>query len=114
MPQRWSVRDEASIRAKAAWEKDEEAAAALLQAFAKDTAGTLFRSEVADLNKTFARVAEELRHQYLLAFYPDPSRIDGKMHSLRVDSPRSDLVIRARRLYRATPTGGRAPLTGLR
>ncbi len=91
---------------KAAWEKDEEAAAAMLQTFADDSTGAFFRSEVTDLKKTFARVAEELRHQYLLAFYPHPSRIDGEPHTLRVSTPRPNMVIRARRYYRASLMAG--------
>jgi Ca-activated chloride channel family protein len=87
------------------WERDEKAAAAFLLRTAQDSAGVLYRSEVTDLKKTFARVAEELRHQYLLAFYPDPARIDGAQHFLRVLVARPNVVVRARRSYQ----GSRAP-----
>jgi len=86
----------------AAWEENERTAAALLQRLADESAGNLYRSEVIDLKKTFARVAEGLRHQYLLAFYPDPSRVDGMQHALRVAVTRPDLVVRARSSYRAS------------
>jgi Ca-activated chloride channel family protein len=87
---------------KADWEKDEAEAAALLQHIADESAGVFYRSQAADLKKTFARVAEELRHQYLLAFYPDPSRVDGAQHLLKVVVSRPDLEVRARRSYQAT------------
>ena len=35
-----------------------------------------------DLASTFARVAEELHHQYALGF--TPAKLDGKMHTLEV------------------------------
>jgi VWFA-related protein len=84
------------------WEESEKAAAALLLRLADESAGGLYRSEVVDLKKTFARVADGLRHQYLLAFYPDPSRVDGMQHALKVTVARPDLVVRARSSYRAS------------
>jgi VWFA-related protein len=86
---------------KAAWDSESRAAAALLQRIAEESTGAFFHSELTDLKKTFARVAEELRHQYLIAFYPDPSRLDGVQHELAVTVSRADLVVRARRNYQA-------------
>lgn len=93
----------ANTAAARAWAQDEKDAAALLHLVAEDSAGAFFRSDVTDLKKTFARVADELRHQYLLAFYPDPPRIDDLQHTLRVDVSRPALIVRARRSYQATP-----------
>jgi VWFA-related protein len=81
------------------WEAGEKAGAELLIRLAEDSAGAFFPSDVTDLKKTFGRVADELRHQYLLAFYPDPARLDGTQHSIHVDLSRSDLQSRARRNY---------------
>jgi Ca-activated chloride channel family protein len=53
----------------------------------------------ADLGQTFARVAEELRHQYLLGFSPDT--LDGKTHTLDVRVNMPGCVVRARRSYAA-------------
>ncbi len=92
----------ANTAATAAWARDEREAAALLRRVADDSAGALFRSDITDLKKTFARVAEELRHQYLLAFYPEPSRIDDLLHNLRVEVARPAVLVRARRNYQAT------------
>jgi Ca-activated chloride channel family protein len=91
----------------AEWEKDEQEAAALLRRVADESAGTFFRSDMTDLKQTFVRVAEELRHQYLLAFYPDPARIDGTPHALRVDMLRPDIMARARRSYHATASASK-------
>ncbi len=51
----------------------------------------------ADLERTFARVAEELRHQYLLGFAP--AVLDGKMHQLDVQVTVPGCKARARKSY---------------
>jgi VWFA-related protein len=54
-------------------------------------------SETADLESTFASVADELHQQYLLA-YTSPQR-DGKTHTIEVRTRRKDLTVRARNSY---------------
>jgi VWFA-related protein len=56
-------------------------------------------SQTADLDATFARVADELHHQYLLGF--SPAVPDGKLHQLDVRTERAELVVRARKTYLA-------------
>jgi VWFA-related protein len=50
-----------------------------------------------DLATTFARVADELHHQYLMAFTATSK--DGALHRLDVKVKRSDVTVRARRGY---------------
>jgi VWFA-related protein len=50
-----------------------------------------------DLATTFARVADELHHQYLMAFTA-PSK-DGSLHRLDIKVRRPDVIVRARRGY---------------
>ena len=57
----------------------------------------------ADPVSTFARVAEELHHQYSLGF--TPVKLDGKMHTLQVRVSTEGLTVRARKSYLAK-TGG--------
>ena len=57
-----------------------------------------------DLGATFARVADELHHQYTLGFSPE--KLDGKTHTIDVRVKRPGITVRARRSYVATPTGG--------
>ena len=52
-----------------------------------------------DLHAAFARVVDELHHQYLLGFSP-PTR-DGKTHKIEVKAVPKDLKLRARKTYRA-------------
>ena len=49
---------------------------------------------------TFARVADELHHQYALGF--TPAKLDGKMHRLDVRVVPPALTARARKSYLAT------------
>jgi VWFA-related protein len=50
-----------------------------------------------NLNETFSRVAEELHHQYLIAFAPD--RLDGRTHAIQLNVLRPNLTVRARKSY---------------
>lgn len=58
-----------------------------------------------DLASTFARVADELHHQYALGFTPET--LDGKMHDLTIHLSNPNLVARARKRYLAA----KAPAT---
>ncbi len=57
-----------------------------------------------DLESTFARVAEELHHQYALGF--TPAALDGKMHDIGVHLSKPNLTARARKRYLASKLGG--------
>jgi Ca-activated chloride channel family protein len=73
-----------------------------LRRLAEDTGGGYFElMKTTDLSPTFARVAEELRSQYLLGFAP-PS-LDGRTHTLDVRVLRRGMHVRARKSYLAAP-----------
>jgi VWFA-related protein len=76
-------------------------AIAFLTELAEVSAGRFYSSKVSDLKKTFKLVAEELRHQYRLGFYPDSNKADGRWHNLRVEVNLPDAIVRARRSYQA-------------
>jgi Ca-activated chloride channel family protein len=67
---------------------------------AEETGGGHFAlPEGADLTATFARVAEELRRQYLIGF--SPAALDGKLHRVEVRVGRPGMKVKARRNYLA-------------
>ena len=67
---------------------------------AEETGGGHFAlPEGADLTATFARVAEELRRQYLIGF--SPAVHDGKLHRVEVRVGRAGMKVKARRNYLA-------------
>ena len=84
------------------WNEQADEAASYLEELADLSAGRFFRSDMSDLKQTFAHVAEELRSQYVLGFYPDRSKLDGSVHSLRVEVSRTGAVVHARGSYRAS------------
>lgn len=70
-------------------------------ALADHTGGGHFRvRQEDDLGTTFARVVEELRHQYVLGFPIET--LDGKSHSLTVKTTRPGAKVRARKSYVAS------------
>ncbi|MFN7945945.1 MAG: VWA domain-containing protein [Blastocatellia bacterium] len=74
-----------------------------LEELAEHSAGRFYRSDLTNLKKTFGLIADELRHQYRLGFYPDDAQPADSFHTLKVEVARPDVVVRARRSYR-TPT----------
>jgi VWFA-related protein len=69
-----------------------------LGAVADDTGGGYFElNRAEDLATTFARVADELHHQYALGF--EPPKLDGKMHKLEVRTTKRGMKVRARKEY---------------
>lgn len=82
-------------------EKRNDEAVDFLTRLAEVSAGRYYSSEASDLNQTFRLIAEELRHQYRLGFYPDRSKADGQRHMLRVEVTTPNAVVRARRSYQA-------------
>jgi Ca-activated chloride channel family protein len=58
--------------------------------------------------RAFALIADELRHQYTLEYYSTNDQRDGGYRAITVRLRRDDLMVRARRGYRA-PKGERSP-----
>lgn len=77
--------------------------AAVLRDFAEKSGGRFVATPGGPaLRDAFASIADELGHQYTIAFRPLNHTHDGKWHKLEVKSSRNDLVIRSRKAYRAT------------
>ena len=75
----------------------------VLKYLTAETGGrAFFPFKVEDLEVSFENLASELRHQYSLAYRPEPLIADGLFHpiDLRVKN-RKDLVVHARRGYYA-------------
>ena len=75
--------------------------AAVLRGFAEKSGGRFVATPGGPaLRDAFASIADELGHQYTIAFRPLNERRDGKWHKLDVKTSRSDLVVRSRKAYR--------------
>jgi Ca-activated chloride channel family protein len=77
---------------------------------AQKTGGRHYRVEdIADLKKTFGEVADELRRQYSLGYYPRIPLTKGQRRQIRVSIRRPGLAVRARDSYLAVPQQDRRP-----
>lgn len=73
-----------------------------LKKLADASGGRLHNADtLSDVDRAFARIAEELRHQYLLSYYPSNTAEDGSYRSIKVRVDQPDLIVRARQGYRA-------------
>lgn len=89
-------------RRRARAEIDDEEAIEFLTQMSKATAGRFYNRDVTDLKKTFQLIADELRKQYRLGYYPpQDAASDGALHRIRVKVARQDTIIRARTTYRS-------------
>jgi Ca-activated chloride channel family protein len=76
--------------------------AAVLKSFAEKSGGRFVATPGGPaLRDAFANIADELGHQYTLAYRPPNQVRDGKWHKLEVKISRGDLVVRTRKAYRA-------------
>ncbi len=76
--------------------------AAALKGFAEKSGGLFVATPGGPaLRDAFANIAEELGHQYTVAYRPLNRNRDGKWRKLNVEVSRSELVVRSRKTYRA-------------
>jgi Ca-activated chloride channel family protein len=76
--------------------------AMMLKHFAERTGGRFVATPGGPmLRDAFANIADELGHQYTLAYRPLNRKRDGKWRKLEVQLSRKDLIVRTRKAYRA-------------
>ncbi len=86
---------------------DYRRASAYLNDLAYKTGARLFRADnTRDLTQSFAFIAEELRRQYSIGYYPKTPAQAGTRRQLKVRVMRPDLVVRARDSYIAGASSG--------
>jgi len=76
----------------------------VLEQLAVETGGrAFFPYKVDDLGQSFLDIGDELRHQYALAYSPPGRSPDGKYHTIRIQTDRKDVIVRARKGYFSVP-----------
>ena len=76
----------------------------VLEQLAQETGGRVFFPyKVDDLGQSFLDIGDELRHQYALAYSPAGRSADGKYHTIRIQTDRKDVIVRARKGYFSVP-----------
>ncbi|HYP26217.1 MAG TPA: VWA domain-containing protein [Blastocatellia bacterium] len=75
-----------------------------IETLATRTGGMVFSADTfGNTEAAFAMIADELRNQYMIGFYPRNERRDGKYRKIKVEVKRKDIRIRARQGYRLPP-----------
>jgi Ca-activated chloride channel homolog len=83
--------------------EDYRRAARYLQDLADRSGGRLYDANTLyNISQAFSNIAEELRHQYSLSYYPTNSKKDGAYRRVKVHVKEPGMIIRAREGYRAT------------
>ncbi|HYE75304.1 MAG TPA: VWA domain-containing protein [Blastocatellia bacterium] len=79
-----------------------------LRALADASGGRMFYAEsITNLSQAFSSIAEELRHQYTLSYYPTNPANNGEWKQVRVRSNQPGVIMRSKEGYRV----GKAPDT---
>ena len=77
----------------------------VLPRYSTETGGVLEAEFSADgMERSFARIAKEIRTQYTLGFYSHVPVLDGRYRTLDIHVERPNLEVKARRGYYPTPT----------
>jgi VWFA-related protein len=75
-----------------------------LETLAEKSGGRLLRADtLASLPDAFAKIAAELRTQYMLGYYPLNKERDEHYRKIKVATARKGVIIRSRPGYLATP-----------
>lgn len=106
LPSGWKIRliPEGYLDKDAAY----ASASRFLQDLSTTSGGRLEQAgNIGSLQEAFARIAEELRRQYTLCYYPSNQARDGSLRRIRVEVNRPGVKVRARAEYRAakSPAG---------
>lgn len=81
-------------------EEENGVAIAFLQHLAEITGGRFFKEKKADLKNSFRQIADEMKRQYLLGFYPATESAAGTVHKIKVQVDVPNTVVRSKSAYR--------------
>ncbi len=71
-----------------------------LHQLAEKSGGRLYQAnDRIQLSDAFSKIAEELRHQYSLGYYPQTTLQSGERRQIKVHVERPDVAVRARESY---------------
>jgi Ca-activated chloride channel homolog len=77
-------------------------AARYLQDLADRSGGRLYNADtIYNVSQAFSMIAEELRHQYALSYYPTNAKKDGTYRRVKVRVEKTGMIVRAREGYRS-------------
>jgi Ca-activated chloride channel family protein len=81
-------------------QEDYQRATTYLTDLATKSGGEFYHAaDLQNIKRAFARIAEQLRSQYSLGYYPTKSTPEEQQRTIKVQVDRNNLVVRARRSY---------------
>lgn len=86
-------------RSKAAASKRKPVPIELLEILAQETAGRFYEKDAANLKEAFQSIAEELKKQYLLGFYPQNTETGKSAGDIRIQVDRKELTARIKKRW---------------
>lgn len=78
-------------------------ARAFLESLADATGGRMFEPSNGNVKEAFDQIADEMKRQYLIGFYPPDDAPGGPAHKIKVEVGRPDTVVRAKSEYKTQP-----------
>jgi len=71
----------------------------LLEIMAQETAGRIYETDAANLKKAFQSIADELKNQYLLGFYPQNTDSKQSADAIKIEVYRKDYRVRTKKRW---------------
>ncbi len=71
----------------------------MLEFLANETTGRFYEKDAADLKDAFQSIAEELKKQYLIGFYPQGTDTEYFQRTIRIVVDRKDLRIETKKRW---------------
>ena len=71
----------------------------ILEILASETGGRFYEKDAANLKEAFQSIAEELKNQYLLGFYPQDTENGKAKGNIRIALDRTDLTVRTKKRW---------------
>jgi Ca-activated chloride channel homolog len=88
---------------KASQEKKNLEAVEFLQYISDVTGGRIFPKDLDNLGDAFKSIADELRNQYLVSFYPEESNYEISRHQIKIKVDKSGVIVRTKNVMRLKP-----------
>lgn len=71
----------------------------ILEIIAAETGGRFYEKDSANLKEAFQNIAEDLKYQYLLGFYPQDTENGKAAGTIRIEVDRKDLRVRTKKRW---------------
>jgi len=84
---------------RAAAEKRKPMSIEILEIMAQETSGRFYEKDAANLKEAFQGIAEELKNQYLLGFYPQDTENGKSKGNIRIEVDRKELQVRMKKRW---------------